>query len=148
MQPTPPEPDLDDLYKEILLDHNRNPRNFGRFEGANRKARGFNPLCGDEVEIFLELDGDRVKRGAFEGKGCAISKASASMMTQTLTGKTLREVQTAFDRFHKMLTGAPDAPKPEEMGELEVFGGVREFPMRVKCATMAWHTVQEALKRG
>jgi nitrogen fixation NifU-like protein len=142
-----PEPDLDDLYREILLDHNKNPRNFGRLEEATHHARGANPLCGDEVEVYLRLENDRVKQVSFVGRGCAISKASASMMTQALAGHTLAEVQELFERFHGMVTGAPGAPPPEALGDLEVFGGVRAYPMRVKCATMAWHTAMAALAR-
>lgn len=144
--PKDEEPELDDLYQEILLDHNRNPRNFGDLPEANRTARGYNPLCGDQVEVFLDIEGDRIEKIRFKGSGCAISQASASMMTALLKGKTVAEAKDIFGKFHKMLTGpAGTGPDPADMGELEAFAGVREFPMRVKCATLVWHTLQEAL---
>ena len=136
--------ELDDLYQEVILDHGRKPRNFGKLEGADREAEGLNPLCGDHYRLYLKLDGDRIAAAAFEGSGCAISKASASLMTTTVMGKTREEAKQIFARFHEMLTraGAPAADLP---AKLAVFAGVREFPMRVKCATLSWHALKDAL---
>ncbi len=139
---------IEDLYQDIILDHNRNPRNFGPLAQANRSARGYNPLCGDKVEVQLQVDGDRITAVGFQGSGCAISTASASMMTQKLTGATIDEAESMFARFHDLLTegDAGEAQEDdEELGELEVFAGVRRFPMRVKCATLAWHALRAAL---
>lgn len=139
---------IEDLYQDIILDHNRNPRNFGPLEQANRSARGYNPLCGDKVEVQLQVDGDRITAIGFQGSGCAISTASASMMTQKLTGATIDEAEAMFARFHSLLTeGDAGGEVDEELGELEVFAGVRQFPMRVKCATLAWHALRAALRR-
>src|SRR3954469_23516884 len=137
--------DLRDLYQEVILDHNRQPRNFGPMPEANRTAEGSNPLCGDQVKVFLKLAGDRVQEITFEGAGCAISTASASLMTEALAGKTLAEARALFEQFHELLTGG-EAGDPETLGKLAVFSGVREFPMRVKCATLAWHTFKAALE--
>jgi nitrogen fixation protein NifU and related proteins len=137
--------DLRDLYQEVILDHNRQPRNFGPMPEANRTAEGSNPLCGDQVKVFLKLAGDRVQEITFEGAGCAISTASASLMTEALAGKTLAEARALFEQFHELLT-VGEAGDPETLGKLAVFSGVREFPMRVKCATLAWHTFKAALE--
>ncbi len=137
--------DLRDLYQEVLLDHNRRPRNFQRLEGADRTAEGYNPLCGDQITVFLKFDGDMIRDISFQGSGCAISKSAASMMTASLKGKTRGEAEALFAKFHAMLTGKPDA-KPEELGKLVVFAGVTEFPIRVKCATLPWHTLHAALQ--
>jgi nitrogen fixation NifU-like protein len=137
-----------DLYQEVILDHNRSPRNFGRLDSADHTARGDNPLCGDKLELYLVMDGDRVTEVRFEGTGCAISTASASLMTEAVKGKTLAEIDSLFEGFHELLTGDPSvaAEAGEELGKLAVFEGVREYPVRVKCATLAWHTLQAALK--
>ena len=140
--------DLMDLYQEVILDHNKRPRNFGPLSDPDRFAEGNNPLCGDELKVFLKMDGDRIEDVRFEGAGCAISTASASLMTETIRGKTLSEVEDLFEGFHDLLTGDPSetAQAGAELGKLAVFSGVREFPVRVKCATLAWHTLQAALK--
>ena len=135
--------DLRDLYQEVILDHSKRPRNFRALAGANRSAEGYNPLCGDREKVYLTLEGDVVKDVAFQGAGCAISKAAASMMTASVIGKPEREVDALFHRVHAMLTGA-NGPTAE-VGKLAVFAGVREFPSRIKCATLAWHTLQAAL---
>jgi nitrogen fixation NifU-like protein len=138
--------DLRDLYQDVILEHSKAPRNFRELAGANHKAEGFNPLCGDRFTIYLNLEGDSIRDISFQGSGCAISKASASMMTQSLKGKTRAEAEKLFGRFHGMVTGR-DEPDSEhaELGKLTVFSGVSEFPVRVKCATLAWHTLQAAL---
>ena len=139
------DPDLRDLYQEVILDHNRRPRNFGKLATANRHAEGYNPLCGDRLTVWLDLSDGTIRDIAFEGSGCAISKASASMMTSELKGKTTAEAEATFRKFHRMVTeeGAVD---PEELGKLAAFSGVREFPVRVKCASLPWHTLDAALK--
>ncbi len=138
--------DLRELYQEVILDHNRKPRNFRTIERPSRMARGHNPLCGDRLTLYLTLDGDRIADAAFEGSGCAISKASASLMTEAVRGKTVAEAEALFDRFHAMVTAPPDAPAPSEgLGKLAVFAGVREYPARVKCASLAWHTMKNAV---
>jgi nitrogen fixation protein NifU and related proteins len=139
--------DLRELYQELIIDHSKRPRNFRVLEGANRKSEGYNPLCGDKVTVFLELDNDRVKTISFQGSGCAISTASASVMTESLKGKTIAEAEALFEIFHNMVTGKPPAAgKTPELGKLAVFSGVSEFPARVKCATLAWHTLHAALQ--
>lgn len=138
--------DLRDLYQEVILDHYKRPRNFGTLLTANREAEGFNPLCGDQITIYLQMEGDVVQDIRFQGSGCAISTASASLMTEVLKGKTLEEAQTLFEKFHGLLTGTSEAEAGAEFGKLAVLSGVREFPVRVKCATLAWHTLQAALK--
>jgi nitrogen fixation protein NifU and related proteins len=139
--------DLRELYQELIIDHSKRPRNFRVLEGADRKAEGFNPLCGDQVTVYLELDNGRIKNIGFQGKGCAISTASTSVMTETLKGKTLGEAEALFEIFHGLVTGKPPADgKAPELGKLAVFSGVSEFPARVKCATLAWHTLNAALK--
>lgn len=140
--------DLMDLYQEVILDHNKRPRNFGRLEDADSYAEGDNPLCGDHLKLYLQIDGDRVTEVRFEGNGCAISTASASLMTEVIKGKTVAEIEHLFKGFHQLLTGDPSvaAVADRELGKLAVFSGVREFPVRVKCATLAWHTLRAALE--
>lgn len=138
--------ELRDLYQEVILDHNKQPRNFGKLPEANRHAEGYNPLCGDHFHVYLKLDGDKIEALSFEGSGCAISKASGSMMTQSLKGKNKAEVEALFEKFHRMVTGQPHDPPPEGLGKLAVFSGVCEFPSRVKCASLAWHTLRSALE--
>ena len=139
--------DLRELYQEVILDHNRRPRNFQKLEGANRTAEGYNPLCGDQIKVSLRLEDDVIKDISFQGSGCAISKASASLMTTSVKGKTQAEAEVLFDRVHTMLTGERDTTvDPHELGKLAVLSGVCEFPARVKCASLAWHTLHAALK--
>jgi nitrogen fixation NifU-like protein len=138
--------DLRELYQDLILDHTKRPRNFGRLETANCQADGYNPLCGDKVTVFLNVENDVVNDVRFQGSGCAISTASASMMTESLKGKTVADAKTLFARFHELLTGKSDQlPDIEALGKLAVFSGVKEFPIRVKCATLAWHTMNAAL---
>jgi len=137
---------LSDLYQEVILDHNKRPRNFHKLDGANHHADGYNPLCGDKVTVYLLVKDDRVEKITFEGSGCAISKASASMMTEALQGKTLAEAEKLFTAFHDLVTGKTESGEPEGLGKLVVFSGVREFPVRVKCASLAWHTMRSALE--
>lgn len=137
---------LRDLYQQVIVDHSRRPRNFKELEGASHSAEGYNPLCGDQITVYLLVEGDRVVDVAFKGSGCAISKASASVMTTMVKGKTAEEAEEMFGRFREMVTAERDAPVDEEvLGKLAVFSGVREFPVRVKCATLAWHTLSAAL---
>lgn len=139
--------DLRELYQEVILDHSKRPRNFGELLEANRKAKGHNPLCGDRVDLFLTVEDGRIKDIRFKGAGCAISTASASMMTERLKGATVGEAQELFEQFHDLVTGkSPGGPDPD-LGKLEVFSGVKEFPARVKCATMVWHTLRSALEQ-
>ncbi|ROR32597.1 Fe-S cluster assembly sulfur transfer protein SufU [Inmirania thermothiophila] len=136
--------DLRALYQEVIFDHNRSPRNFGRLAHANRRADGHNPLCGDRITLYLDVDeGGVIRDIAFEGQGCAISTASASLMTEALKGRTVAEAHRLFEGFHKVVTGEGSG---EEIGKLAVLAGVRDYPMRVKCATLAWHTLEAALK--
>ena len=137
--------DLSDLYQEVILDHNRRPRNFHALADASHTAEGYNPLCGDRLTLYLRLAGDTIEDLAFEGAGCAISKASASMMTDALKGRSVAEANAWFERFHRMVTTPPDQPV-EDMGKLSSLAGVREFPVRVKCASLAWHTLKAALR--
>ena len=139
--------ELRDLYQEVILDHNKTPRNFGTLEQATHEADGHNPLCGDQLHVAVTLDGDRVSDVRFEGSGCAISTASASLMTESIKGKTVEEAERMFGGFHDLLTGDPSvaAEASADLGKLAVFGGVREFPVRVKCATLSWHTLRAAL---
>ncbi len=138
--------ELSELYQQVILDHNKKPRNFHKLETANRRAEGYNPLCGDQLNVYLDIEGDQVKDVAFEGSGCAISKASASMMTQAVKGKSKAEAEQLFNEFHRMVTGELDADAdPNNLGRLKIFAGVREFPVRVKCATLSWHTMHAAL---
>jgi nitrogen fixation NifU-like protein len=136
--------DLTDLYQEVILDHNRRPRNFREIGEANRRQQGYNPLCGDRLTLYVKLDGDRISDLSFQGTGCAISKASASLMTEALKGKTIEEARSLFDRFHEMVTSPPETAAPD-LGKLSVFSGVREFPTRIKCASLAWHTLKAAV---
>jgi nitrogen fixation NifU-like protein len=136
--------ELRELYQTVILDHYKKPRNYGRPEGANREAEGRNPLCGDHIKVYAKLDGDRVAAVGFEGSGCAISTASASLMTEIARGKPRAEVDAIFVRFHDLVTGRGDVD-PASVGKLEVLAGVREYPARVKCATLAWHALEAAL---
>jgi len=138
--------ELTDLYQEVILDHNRRPRNWGALADATRKAEGYNPLCGDRLTLHVRIDGDRLTGISFQGSGCAISKASASLMTDAVKGRTLVEVLDLFDRVHVMLTTSIDRPIDETaVGKLAVLAGVRGFPTRVKCASLAWHTLKSAI---
>jgi nitrogen fixation NifU-like protein len=139
--------DLRDLYQETILDHSRRPKNFGELEGATHRAEGYNPLCGDQVEVALHLDGDRVSDIKFKGKGCAISTASASLMTEALKGKTVEEALALFRKVHDAVTGQPTDELNDDsgLGKLAVLGGVKQYPLRVKCATLAWHALHNAL---
>jgi nitrogen fixation NifU-like protein len=143
--------ELTALYQEIILDHCKRPRNRGALQGTPHVAEGYNPLCGDKVKVYVAVAGGRVERATFEGTGCAISTASASLLTEALPGLTVGEARELFGAFHGMLTGGTAAPPPEvaeeRLGKLAAFAGVREYPMRVKCATLAWHTLQAALDR-
>ena len=138
--------DLSDLYQEVILDHNRRPRNFGRLDGSSQHAEGFNPLCGDRVSVYVRIDGDRISAVAFEGSGCAISKASASLMTDRVKGCTVVEARDLVERFQRMVT-TPTDRGVEDLGKLSALAGVREFPVRVKCASLAWHTLKAALDK-
>src|SRR5436309_1567720 len=135
----------DALYQELILDHNRKPKNFRVMEHADRQVVGHNPLCGDQLTLWVKLDGDTIEDVSFKGEGCAISKASASMMTATVTGKTREEAGVLFDKFHDLVTGKLDDVQQKELGSLRAFGGVSKFPLRVKCASLAWHTLKSAL---
>ncbi len=138
--------DLRDLYQEVIFDHNRNPRNFRVIEDADRTVEGFNPLCGDRLTLYIKLDGDKIVDASFQGSGCAISTASVSLMTEIIKGKTIDEAEELFEKFHEMTTGKDEDVQLEAMGKLAVLAGVREYPARVKCATLAWHTLDAALK--
>jgi nitrogen fixation NifU-like protein len=138
--------DLRDLYQEVIFDHNRNPRNFRVMENADREVEGFNPLCGDRLTLFLKLQGDEITDVSFQGSGCAISTASVSLMTEIVKGKTEAEAEILFKQFHDMTTGKEENVNLEAIGKLAVLAGVREYPARVKCATLAWHTLDAALK--
>ena len=141
--------DLRELYQELIVDHSKRPRNFGKPENFNYCAKGFNPLCGDKLNLFLQVEDGVIRDAKFEGSGCAISTASASLMTETLKGQTLRQADALFQTFHYMLTGPKDSQNAGAgMGKLAVFAGVNEFPARVKCATLAWHTLRNALHGG
>lgn len=138
--------ELSDLYQEVILDHNKNPRNFREIENADNTADGKNPLCGDALRVYVAMEGDTVKDVSFKGSGCAISKASASMMTQVVKGKSKEEAEMIFGEFHRMVTGALDVETEENhLGKLKIFAGVLEFPARVKCASLSWHTLHAAL---
>ncbi len=139
--------DLRELYQQVILDHHKKPRNFHKLEHGNRKADGFNPLCGDRITLYLDLKDGVVCDVGFEGAGCAISTASASMMTEALKGKTEAQIEELFNRFHDLVTGKADQD-PDSMGKLAVFSGVRDYPVRVKCATLAWHTLRAALHQA
>ena len=136
--------DLRELYQQVILDHNKKPRNFRAMDPCDHEADGFNPLCGDKVHVYVVTDGDTITDVAFQGEGCAISTAAASMMTEALKGKSIAEAEAIFDAYQKMVMGDADADAAK-LGKLAIFEGVREFPMRVKCATLAWHTLRAAL---
>jgi nitrogen fixation NifU-like protein len=141
--------ELRELYQEVILDHTRKPRNKRAIEGTRHRAEGFNPLCGDKATVYLRLEGDKIADASFEGQGCSISTASASMMTEALKGRTREEAEALFERFHALLTTPPGQAAqdpPEGLGKLAAFAGVCEFPARVKCASLAWHTMKNALE--
>jgi nitrogen fixation protein NifU and related proteins len=139
--------DLRELYQQTILEHNRSPRNFKKLDAANRTAEGHNPLCGDHITLYVRLDGDVIREIAFQGSGCAISQASASLMTAAVQGKTAVEAEALFQQFHDMVAGGPEAPAdPTVLGKLAAFAGVKEFPARVKCANLSWHTLHAALQ--
>lgn len=140
-----PEPNLDDLYRDLILDHYRHPRNRGSLENATAKVDGYNPLCGDEIEVELLLDDDTIEDVAFKGHGCSISQASSSMMTDAVKGRSKAEAQALVEAFKRMMTD-PDLELPEELGDLEAFQGVAKFPVRVKCATLAWNVLEQGLQ--
>ena len=137
--------ELTDLYQGVILDHSRHPRNFGVVEDSNRQARGNNPLCGDRVSVYLSVDGDQITDAHFDARGCAISIASASMMTEMIKGKTVEQAKSLFDRFHTLVTSDAAGAADEDMAELASLSGVRAFPTRIKCATLAWHAMGAAL---
>ena len=138
--------ELSELYQQVILDHNKKPRNFRKLENPDRSAEGFNPLCGDHLTIYVNLTDDSVREIAFEGSGCAISKAAASMMTQAVKGKSKEQIEELFKEFHSMVIGELDEESDENhLGNLKIFAGVRDFPVRVKCATLPWHTMHAAL---
>lgn len=140
--------ELSELYQQVILDHNKKPRNFRKLDPASHQAEGYNPLCGDQLTVYLKVENDRVADVGFEGSGCAISKASASMMTQAVKGKSKEQAETLFQEFHLMVTGELDEEIEENnLGNLKIFAGVREFPVRVKCATLPWHTMHAALNK-
>jgi nitrogen fixation NifU-like protein len=138
--------DLRELYQQTILDHYKRPRNFQQLPDANRKAEGYNPLCGDQITVYLHMDGDVISEISFQGAGCAISQSAASLMTTTLKGKTRAEAEEIFQKFHDMVTGEQNGTDPMELGKLAVFCGVSEFPVRVKCASLPWHTLRAALE--
>ncbi|HEX5411301.1 MAG TPA: SUF system NifU family Fe-S cluster assembly protein [Terriglobia bacterium] len=140
-------PDLRGLYQEVILDHSKKPRNYRVLEGADHRAEGYNPLCGDRVAIYLKVENGKINDLSFQGSGCAISTSSASLLTETLKGKTLDEADALFEKFHALVTGGGDGKLADDdsLGKLAVFSGVAEFPIRVKCATLAWHTLRSAL---
>jgi nitrogen fixation protein NifU and related proteins len=138
--------DLSELYQEVILDHNKRPRNFRAIASPSHHAEGYNPLCGDRLNLYVQVDGHVITDVAFQGSGCAISKASASLMTDAVKGRTVDEARALFERFHHVVTTPPDQPV-EDLGKLSVLAGVREFPVRVKCASLAWHTLKAALER-
>ncbi len=139
--------ELSDLYQEVILEHNKNPRNFREITDADQYADGKNPLCGDALRVYVAMDGETITDVAFKGSGCAISKASASMMTQSVKGKSKAEAEEIFDEFHRMVTGDLDIETDENnLGKLKIFAGVLEFPARVKCASLSWHTLNAALR--
>jgi len=137
--------ELGELYQQVILDHNRKPRNFQKLADANRMAEGFNPLCGDQIQLYVRLEDDQIRDIGFQGSGCAISRASASLMTSALKGKSAAEAEELFQRFHRLVT-TDEETDPSALGKLAVFSGVREFPARVKCASLAWHTLRAALQ--
>lgn len=138
--------DLRDLYQQVIVDHSKKPRNFRVIEHATNKVDGYNPLCGDKITLYLTMEGDVVRDISFQGAGCAISTASASLLTEALRGKTLRDAEALFESFHDLVTGLQPAHEQPKLGKLEAFSGVCDYPTRVKCATLAWHTLRAALK--
>ena len=138
--------DLRDLYQEVILEHSKTPRNYRPLPDANHKAEGFNPLCGDRFTVYVAMEGDSIRDISFQGSGCAISKASASMMTQSVKGKTAAQAEKIFEQFHELVTGQLGLKDEPSLGKLTVFSGVSEFPIRVKCATLAWHTLHAAIE--
>lgn len=138
--------DLRELYQQVILDHNKNPRNFHEMADATSRVDGYNPLCGDHYTIFLKTDGEKIAEVSFTGSGCAISKASASVMSSTVKGKSREEAERLFDTFHRLVTGDASGLSAADLGRLAAFSGVSEFPARVKCATLAWHTLRSALE--
>jgi nitrogen fixation NifU-like protein len=138
--------ELRDLYQEVILDHNKSPRNFYKMDHADHEAEGFNPLCGDHIFVYLKMDGDKISEISFQGSGCAISKSSASLMTSILKGKTKKEAEELFSKFHNAVMEETSEEELEKLGKLAVFSGVREYPTRVKCASLSWHTMLNALK--
>lgn len=140
--------ELRELYQQVILDHNKNPKNFSKIAHANRTAEGYNPLCGDRIDLYLQVEDGVIKDISFQGAGCAISKASASVMTTMLKEKPIAEAEQLFKKFQKLITGDSEAVDPDELGKLAIFAGVREFPLRIKCAGLAWHTMAAALKNG
>lgn len=139
--------ELRELYQEMVLDHNSRPRNFRKLEGATHQSEGFNPLCGDRITLYLQMEGDLIEDVAFQGTGCAISRASASMMTQSIKGKTIEQAEEIFAAFHRMVTrNVGETYESDDLGDLEVLSGVAEFPSRVKCASLSWHTLNAALE--
>ena len=138
--------DVSDLYQEVILDHNKRPRNFQVLDNPSHSAEGYNPLCGDRLTLYLNVEAERIAEIGFQGSGCAISRASASLMTDAVKGRSVGEARDLFERFHRMVTTPPDGGV-EDLGKLSVLGGVREFPVRVKCASLAWHTLKAALDR-
>lgn len=138
--------DLRELYQQVILDHNKNPRNFREMEDATRRVDGYNPLCGDHYTIFVKTDGESIAEVSFTGSGCAISKASASVMSSTVKGKSKAEAERLFETFHRLVTGDASGLSAADLGRLAAFSGVSEFPARVKCATLAWHTLRSALE--
>ena len=140
--------ELSELYQQVILDHNKKPRNFHKLESPSHTAEGHNPLCGDQLTVYLKVEDDQVKDVAFEGSGCAISKASASMMTQAVKGKSRQDAEELFKEFHSLVIGELDEENDENhLGHLKIFAGVRDFPVRVKCATLPWHTLHAALSK-
>lgn len=140
-------PELRELYQQIILDHNRAPRNFKQVDGANRVAQGHNPLCGDKLQVYLRVsDDDVIDDIGFQGSGCAISKASASLMTEALKGRSIEQAEDLFEKFHRMVTGNASEPNGQKLGKLAAFAGVKQFPARVKCASLPWHTVRAAIE--
>jgi len=137
---------LSELYQNVILEHNRSPRNYRAMENVEHTAQGNNPLCGDQVRVWLRMDGDVIKEATFQGSGCAISRASASLMTGAVVGKTRAEAEALFERFQRLITGRSEGSEAETLGKLAVFSGVSEFPIRVKCASLSWHAMKEALK--
>jgi nitrogen fixation NifU-like protein len=139
--------DLRELYQQVILDHHKKPRNFHKLEDANRQAEGHNPLCGDKIILFLKIEQGTIREVGFQGSGCAISTASASMMTEFLKGKTEAEANALFERFHDLVIGKTPVEQQADLGKLAVFAGIKEYPVRIKCAVLCWHTLKAALEQ-